>query len=242
MAVPRRARGVARLALASVALMAVAPLMRAFTSCNRSPLTGRPLDWQALNGRHVPRRNVACQALQEVGSVKLNLVAGKATPAPPVGPAIGALGCNIAMFVKEYNAMTAGKEGVVPVLVRVMNDRSFTLELKAPPAAELLLKAAGAEKGSATPVREVVGTITLDQLKQVAETKLPEMNIEDITRAMKIVHGTAKSVGVEVEGYDEWLEESAFPAPKNILERYGAGSEMLPKVGEGEKVEEEVAS
>jgi len=175
---------------------------------------------------------VVRQALQETGSVKLNLQAGKATPAPPVGPAIGALGINIAMFVKEYNALTANKEGVVPVVVRVFNDRSFNLELKAPPTSELLLQAAGADKGAAKPLQEIVGTITIDQLKEIAETKLPELNVEDATRAMKIIHGTAKTVGVNIEGYDEWVATSTFAPPKNILSRYGATATNLPEIGE----------
>jgi len=165
--------------------------------------------------------------LTEVGFCKLNLQAGKATPAPPVGPALGGLGVNIGMFVKEYNAITAGKTGICPVIVHVMSDRSFNLELKTPPTAFLLHEAAGAPKGSAKAKLEIVGSISIDKLREIAETKLPDLNITDVVRAMKIVHGTAVASGVEVEGYSEWLAKQ-FPPPPSILERYGKGTNRLP--------------
>lgn len=169
------------------------------------------------------------RALTEVGQVKLNLPAGKATPAPPVGPALGQFGANIAFFVKEYNALTADKIGnIVPVVVHVMSDRSFTLELKTPPTAALLHKACGQEKGSGKAGIDIIGTISIDQLREIAELKLSDLNCADVTRAMKIIHGTAVASGVEVEGYSEWLE-TIFPKPETILSRYGPGKANLPE-------------
>jgi len=168
------------------------------------------------------------RALTEIGSVKLNLQAGKATPAPPVGPALGQFGANIAFFVKEYNAMTADKAGnIVPVIVHVMSDRSFTLELKTPPTAALVHKAVGKEKGSGKAGTEIIGKISIDKLREIAELKLEDLTCSDITRAMKVVHGTCVASGVEVEGYDEWLQ-SVFKSPESILDRYGPGKANLP--------------
>jgi len=172
--------------------------------------------------------STARKALTEIGQVKLNLQAGKATPAPPVGPALGQFGANIAFFVKEYNALTADKVGnICPVIVHVMSDRSFTLEIKTPPTAALLHKAVGKDRGSGKAKKEIIGTITVDQLREIAEIKLADLNIADVTRAMKIVHGTAIASGVNVEGYEEWLA-SVFPPPASILDRYGPGKENLP--------------
>jgi len=168
------------------------------------------------------------RALTEIGSVKLNLMAGKATPAPPVGPALGQFGANIAFFVKEYNALTADKAGnIVPVIVHVMSDRSFTLELKTPPTAALIHKAVGKEKGSGKAGTEIIGKISVDKLREIAELKLEDLTCSDITRAMKVIHGTCVASGVEVEGYDEWLE-TVFKPPKSILDRYGPGKDNLP--------------
>lgn len=134
-----------------------------------------------------------------VALIKLALPAGKANPAPPVGPALGQHGVNIMAFCKEYNAKTADKAGlVIPVEISVFEDRSFTFVLKTPPASVLIRKAAGIEKGSGEPNKQKVGTITQAQLKEIAETKLPDLNANDIEAAMKIVAGTAKNMGVAI--------------------------------------------
>ena len=134
-----------------------------------------------------------------VALIKLALPAGKANPAPPVGPALGQHGVNIMAFCKEYNAKTADKTGlVIPVEISVFEDRSFTFILKTPPASVLIKKAAGIEKGAGEPNKQKVGTITQDQLKEIAQTKLPDLNANDIEAAMKIVAGTAKNMGVAI--------------------------------------------
>ena len=132
--------------------------------------------------------------------VKLQIEAGKATPAPPVGPALGQHGVNIMGFVKEYNARTASQVGdIVPAVVTVFQDRSFSFELKTPPAAAMLRKAAGVEKGSGDAKVEMVGTVSLDQVREIAETKMPDLNAGDIEGAIRIVEGTARSMGIQVE-------------------------------------------
>ena len=132
--------------------------------------------------------------------VKLQIEAGKATPAPPVGPALGQHGVNIMGFVKEYNARTASQVGdIVPAVVTVFQDRSFSFELKTPPAAAMLRKAAGVEKGSGDAKVEMVGTVSLDQVREIAETKMPDLNAGDIEGAIRIVEGTARSMGILVE-------------------------------------------
>ncbi|KAI5656293.1 hypothetical protein M9H77_25086 [Catharanthus roseus] len=134
------------------------------------------------------------------GMIKLALEAGKATPAPPVGPALGSKGVNIMAFCKDYNARTADKAGyVIPVEITVYDDRSFTFILKTPPASVLLLKAAGAEKGSKDPQREKVGKITIDQLRAIAQEKLPDLNCSTIESAMRIIAGTAANMGIDVD-------------------------------------------
>lgn len=134
-----------------------------------------------------------------VGLVKLALNAGKATPAPPVGPALGQYGANIVMFCKEYNARTADRIGlVIPVEVTVYEDRTFSFILKTPPASVLLAKAAGITKGSGCPNSQKVACISYDQLKEVATTKMPDLNTDNILKAMKIVAGTAKNMGIKV--------------------------------------------
>jgi len=174
------------------------------------------------------RPRTSMRALAEIGSVKLNLVGGKATPAPPVGPALGQFGVNIAMFVKEYNAMTADKAGqVCPVVLHVFNDKSFSLELKTPPTAELLHKAVGAKGGSGKAGTMIIGTIDIDKLREIATIKLPDLNCEDVERAMKIVHGTAVASGITVDGYEGWLK-TIFPPPATILDRYGPTTAGLP--------------
>jgi len=132
--------------------------------------------------------------------VKLQIDAGKATPAPPVGPALGQHGVNIMQFVKDYNERTAGQVGlVVPVEITIFEDRSFNFVTKTPPAADLIKKAIGLEKGSAVPHRTKVGTINRDQLRQIAESKMKDLNTPDVERAMRMIEGTARSMGVRVE-------------------------------------------
>ncbi len=138
-------------------------------------------------------------AKKVVGLIKLALPAGKANPAPPVGPALGQHGVNIMAFCKEYNAKTADKAGfIIPVEISVFEDRSFSFILKTPPASVLIKKAAGIEKGSGNPSKEKVGSITKAQLKEIAETKMPDLNANDIEAAMNIVEGTARNMGVTV--------------------------------------------
>ena len=129
----------------------------------------------------------------------LQLPAGKATPAPPVGTALGPHGINIIEFTKSYNEKTADKVGqVIPAQITVFEDRSFSFVLKTPPAADLLRKAAGLEKGSMTPRREMVGRITKDQVREIAAVKMSDLNANDIDAAAKQIEGTARSMGIEV--------------------------------------------
>ena len=131
--------------------------------------------------------------------IKLQAPGGQASPAPPVGPALGQHGINIMEFCKAFNAQTQGDLGVtIPVVITVYEDRSFTFITKTPPAAVLIKEAAGIEKGSGEPNREKVGTITRDQVRQIAERKLPDLNANDVDQAMKIIEGTARSMGVDV--------------------------------------------
>lgn len=135
-----------------------------------------------------------------IGMVKLALEAGKATPAPPVGPALGSKGVNIMAFCKEYNAKTADKAGyVIPVEITVYDDKSFTFILKTPPASVLFLKAAGVEKGSKDPQIQKVGKITIDQLRAIATEKLPDLNCSTVEKAMRIVAGTAANMGIDID-------------------------------------------
>ena len=132
--------------------------------------------------------------------VKVQLQAGQATPAPPVGTALGPHGVNIMDFVKQYNAATDTQRGnVIPVEITIYEDRSFTFITKTPPAAELIKKAAGVAKGSGVPQTDKVGKLTKDQVREIAQTKLPDLNDNDIDAAMKIVEGTARSMGVTNE-------------------------------------------
>ncbi|MBD1850600.1 50S ribosomal protein L11 [Leptolyngbya sp. FACHB-711] len=138
-------------------------------------------------------------AKKVVAIIKLAITAGKANPAPPIGPALGQHGVNIMMFCKEYNARTADQTGlVVPVEISVFEDRSFTFILKTPPASVLITKAAGIERGSGEPNKKKVGSITQAQLREIAQTKLPDLNANDIDAAMKIVAGTARNMGVTI--------------------------------------------
>lgn len=139
-------------------------------------------------------------AKKVVAIIKLALPAGKANPAPPVGPALGQHGVNIMMFCKEYNARTADQVGmVIPVEISVFEDRSFTFILKTPPASKLIAKAAGTDRGSGEPNRKKVGSITRAQLQEIAQTKLPDLNANDIEAAMRIVEGTARNMGVTIK-------------------------------------------
>jgi large subunit ribosomal protein L11 len=133
--------------------------------------------------------------------IKLQLPAGQATPAPPVGPALGQHGANIMAFCKEYNEKTANQAGsIVPVEITVYEDRSFVFILKTPPASDLIRKSLGIEKGSATQVREKVGTLSREQVRQIAQAKMRDLNANDIDAAMRMVEGTARSMGVEIAG------------------------------------------
>ncbi|HIK55554.1 MAG TPA: 50S ribosomal protein L11 [Synechococcales cyanobacterium M55_K2018_004] len=140
-------------------------------------------------------------AKKVVAIIKLAIQAGKANPAPPIGPALGQHGVNIMMFCKEYNARTADQVGmVVPVEISVFEDRSFTFVLKTPPASVLIKKAAKIERGSGEPNKKKVGSITRDQLREIAQTKMPDLNANDIEAAMRIVEGTARNMGVTITG------------------------------------------
>lgn len=132
--------------------------------------------------------------------IKLQLPAGKANPAPPVGPALGQHGVNIMEFCKAFNAKTQDKSGwIIPVEISVYNDRSFTFIMKTPPASDLLKKAAGISKAAGNSLTETVGTITKEKLKEVAETKMPDLNAGSIEAAMKIIAGSARSMGIKIE-------------------------------------------
>jgi large subunit ribosomal protein L11 len=133
------------------------------------------------------------------GYVKLQIPAGEATPAPPVGPALGQQGVNIMDFCKSFNARTAPQKGlIIPVVITVYADRSYTFITKTPPAAVLLLKAAGVPKGSGTPNKEKVGKVTKQQVEDIAKTKMPDLNAADLSAAISVIEGTARSMGIEV--------------------------------------------
>ena len=140
-------------------------------------------------------------AKKAIASVKLLVPAGQANPAPPVGPALGQHGVNIMEFCKAFNSKTQDKAGlIIPVVITVYADRSFSFITKTPPAAVLLKKAAKVDKGSSEPNREKVGKVTRDQVREIAETKLPDLNAYDVEQAMKIIEGTARNMGITVEG------------------------------------------
>ena len=133
--------------------------------------------------------------------VTIQLPAGKATPAPPVGTVLGPHGINIVEFTKTYNERTAAQSGqVIPAQITIFEDRSFTFILRTPPAADLLRKAAGVDKGSSTTGRETVGKVTRSQVREIAQTKMPDLNAVDLEAAAKVVEGTARSMGIEVTG------------------------------------------
>lgn len=130
--------------------------------------------------------------------IKLNIEAGKANPAPPIGPALGQHGVQIMAFCTEFNQRTQGMSGIVPAEVTIMDDGKFTFILKTPPATSLILKALSKEKGSGEPNKTKIGKITQAQLREIAEVKMPDLNANDVDQAMKIIAGTARSMGVEV--------------------------------------------
>jgi len=139
-------------------------------------------------------------AKKEITSIKLQLPAGQANPSPPVGPALGAHGVNIMEFCKSYNAKTQGQMGmIVPVVITVYNDRSFSFVTKTPPASRLLIKAAKVPKGSGMPNRDKVGKVTREQVKEIAELKMKDLNANDVEHAMLMIEGTARSMGILVE-------------------------------------------
>jgi len=139
-------------------------------------------------------------AKKVIGQVKLQIAAGKATPAPPVGTALGPHGVNIMDFCKAFNAKTAGQEGlIIPAVVTVYQDRSYSFITKTPPAAVLLKRAANIAKGSGEPNRNKVGTVTRQQVEEIAKTKMPDLNADSIEMAAQIVKGTARSMGIDVE-------------------------------------------
>ncbi len=140
-------------------------------------------------------------AKKVVGQVKLQIPAGQATPAPPVGPALGQAGVNIMDFCKAFNAKTAAQQGlIIPVVVTVYADRSYTFITKTPPAAILLIKAAGLQKGSGEPNRNKVGKVTPTQIEEIAKTKMPDLNAASLEAAIKTISGTARSMGIEIQG------------------------------------------
>ena len=135
------------------------------------------------------------------GYIKLQIPAGAANPSPPVGPALGQKGVNIMNFCKAFNAETKGKEGmIIPVVISVYKDRTFSFITKSPPAAILLKQAAGIAKGSSNPSREFVGTVTSGQVREIAQTKMEDLNANSVDQAMRIIEGSAKSMGIQVDG------------------------------------------
>jgi large subunit ribosomal protein L11 len=144
-------------------------------------------------------------AKEIIGYLKLQVKGGQANPAPPIGPALGSKGLNIMDFCKQFNARSQDKQGqILPVLITIYNDKSFDFVIKTPPAAVLILQAMKKEKGSAEPNRNKVGSITWDQVKTIAETKMPDLNAFRLDSAMRMVAGTARSMGVTVSGNPPW--------------------------------------
>ncbi|MFP4090945.1 MAG: 50S ribosomal protein L11 [Cyclobacteriaceae bacterium] len=144
-------------------------------------------------------------AREIIGYLKLQIKGGQANPSPPVGPALGSKGLNIMEFCKQFNGRTQDKQGqILPVVVTIYSDKSFDFVVKTPPAAVMLLDAAKQKKGSAEPNRNRVGSVTWDQVKEIAETKMPDLNAFKVESAMKMVAGTAKSMGISIKGKAPW--------------------------------------
>ncbi|SIS93915.1 LSU ribosomal protein L11P [Salimicrobium salexigens] len=158
-------------------------------------------EWEGKPRNHITDfKEVCLVAKKAIDVVKLQIPAGKANPAPPVGPALGQAGINIMGFCKEFNARTQDEAGmIIPVEITVFEDRSFTFVTKTPPAAVLLKKAAGIDSGSGEPNRNKVGSVKRDQIREIAETKMPDLNASDVDSAMRMVEGTARSMGLSVE-------------------------------------------
>ena len=142
-------------------------------------------------------------AKKVIGQIKLQITGGQATPAPPVGPALGQAGVNIMDFCKAFNARTQEQAGtIIPVIITVYADRSYSFITKTPPAAVMLLKAAGLQKGSGEPNRTKVGTVTKAQVEEIAKTKMPDLNAASLEAAMRTIAGTARSMGIEIDGWE----------------------------------------
>lgn len=179
------------------------------TSARCAP--AKALGCHVAPARRQHERSVRAQAAKPVSKViKLAIDAGKANPSPPIGPALGAAGLNIMDFCKAYNAQTQDKMGqVIPVEISVYEDRTFDFVLKTPPASKLILSAAGVSKGSGTP-QKIIGSITEAQLKEIATTKLPDLNATTVEAAMKVVHGTCRNMGIDVVNDElEWEHRAA---------------------------------
>ena len=171
----------------------------------RSPIdrlpSGRGKYFNPILTTHGQNTEVCLVAKKVVDVVKLQIPAGAASPAPPVGPALGQAGINISGFTKEFNARTEDQRGtIIPVIITVYEDRSFTFVTKTPPASILLKEAAGIDLGSGEPNKNKVGTVTSDQVREIAETKLPDLDAADIDAAIRVVEGTARSMGITIEG------------------------------------------
>ncbi len=140
-------------------------------------------------------------AKKVTGIVKIQCPGGEAKPGPPIGPVLGAAGVNIPMFLKDFNARTADKKGyTIPVIITVYSDKSFTFELKTPPASVLLVKALGKDKGSGKPNREKLGSLPMSKIEEIAKAKMADLNTDDLQAAMRMIIGTARSMGIDVDG------------------------------------------
>ncbi len=171
----------------------------------------------------------------EVGFIKLQIPAGGANPAPPVGPALGAQGVNIMQFCQAFNAQTQDQSGtIIPVEITVYEDKSFTFICKTPPASVLIKERLGIEKGAGIPQLQAVGTLSLDQLREIAEIKLPDLNVNSIEAAMEIIAGTARSMGVRIEGREMKIEYVASRKVAALLQ-----GKTLEEVEEEERAAEE---